>query len=216
MEAGGGQSVEHFDWVLMDVHLPLLDGCAATRLIRSDPRSAEAKVVAMSASAESTDRTRCWAAGMDGYLSTPVGARTSWRRSCAGSRRIGLQSGARTVHRGPWVSPHSGLRRVPVGLCPGSSSIPSRPCRGSRETRPCTTACWDGLPVRTAQTASESGGPCRWDGGRGHPYRARLWSPRRRHRCRAPVSSAQAVKRLCAKPQRHPRGPCWSSSRTAN
>jgi two-component system sensor histidine kinase/response regulator len=61
-----------FDCVLMDVQMPLMDGLEATRRIRSDPRLAETRVLAMTATATSEDRVRCLDAGMDDFISKPI------------------------------------------------------------------------------------------------------------------------------------------------
>jgi len=63
-----------FDLVLMDVQMPLLDGIAATTLIREREKGTGAhhQIVALTAYAVKGDQDRCIAAGMDGYLSKPI------------------------------------------------------------------------------------------------------------------------------------------------
>ena len=64
---------QHFDLILMDVQMPELDGCAATRYIRECELSSGAHVpiLAATAFAMDSDRVRCVEAGMDAYISKP-------------------------------------------------------------------------------------------------------------------------------------------------
>jgi two-component system sensor histidine kinase/response regulator len=63
-----------FDLVLMDVHMPEMDGLEATRAIRDQEKlsGSHQSIVAMTASAIKGDSERCIAAGMDGYISKPI------------------------------------------------------------------------------------------------------------------------------------------------
>jgi PAS domain S-box-containing protein len=67
---------EHrFDLVIMDLHMPGLDGIEATRQIRAAERSqgkASVPIFALTADALETGRRACQEAGMDGFLTKPV------------------------------------------------------------------------------------------------------------------------------------------------
>jgi signal transduction histidine kinase/CheY-like chemotaxis protein len=77
--ADGREAVEmcfnnSFDLVLMDVHMPVLDGFEATARIREMDRSTgvHTPLIAVTANAMNGDRERCLDAGMDGYIAKPV------------------------------------------------------------------------------------------------------------------------------------------------
>jgi len=57
--------------VLMDIHLPGMDGTAALQILRTEPATRHTKVLAITASAMRGDRERILAAGFDGYVSKP-------------------------------------------------------------------------------------------------------------------------------------------------
>jgi len=65
-----------FDLILMDVQMPGMSGLEATAAIRQRERSTGTRVpiVALTAHALTSDRERCLAAGMDGYVSKPLRA----------------------------------------------------------------------------------------------------------------------------------------------
>jgi CheY-like chemotaxis protein len=83
MLAGDGQqavskfeSDRSIDLILMDVHMPVMDGLEATALIRNiEAKSGDKNgipIIALSAAAMQTDRERGVAAGMSHYLTKPV------------------------------------------------------------------------------------------------------------------------------------------------
>jgi CheY-like chemotaxis protein len=62
-----------YDLVLMDLHMPVTDGIAATRHIRAaEAGGARTTIIALTADALSEDRDACLAAGMDGFLTKPL------------------------------------------------------------------------------------------------------------------------------------------------
>ena len=61
-----------YQLILMDMHMPVMDGIEATRKIRQLPHGQRCPIVAMTANAFSEDRERCLGVGMNGFVTKPV------------------------------------------------------------------------------------------------------------------------------------------------
>jgi signal transduction histidine kinase/CheY-like chemotaxis protein len=62
-----------YDLVLMDVHMPIMDGYAATTQIRTmGGRMAQTPIIALTAAAMEEDRRACLSAGMDDFITKPL------------------------------------------------------------------------------------------------------------------------------------------------
>ena len=65
---------DKYDLVFMDIHMPIMDGYEATRIIRSSPHAAARKIpiIAMTANAFREDVERCKACGMNDHVAKPI------------------------------------------------------------------------------------------------------------------------------------------------
>ncbi len=64
---------ESFDLILMDLHMPVMGGIEAAKSIRQqDAKYASTPIWAFTAAAFESDRSSCFEAGMDGFLTKPV------------------------------------------------------------------------------------------------------------------------------------------------
>ena len=68
----GVEGPPQFDVVLMDLQMPGMDGFAATRQIRAQPRLEGLPIIAMTAHALVEERQRCLDAGMNDHVSKPI------------------------------------------------------------------------------------------------------------------------------------------------
>ena len=64
--------VERPDLILMDIHLPEMDGYEATRRIRGIPEISHTPIVAITSYAMVDDRAKALAAGCSGYMEKPI------------------------------------------------------------------------------------------------------------------------------------------------
>jgi two-component system, sensor histidine kinase and response regulator len=91
---------KHYDVVLMDMQMPIMDGETATRQLRADPRHAHLPIIAMTANAMESDRQRCFAAGMNDHVAKPIEPAALW------------------AALGRWIRPRAGLGAPPTGAPP--------------------------------------------------------------------------------------------------
>jgi|GEM_PF-358008 len=105
-----------FDLLLLDVHMPELDGFQVVQAIRERERSGggHLQVIALTARSRKEDRVHCLAAGMDDFLSKPIHAADLW----AAIDRV-------VAARSPAAPPGPGLidARVLLAACGGDAVI---------------------------------------------------------------------------------------------
>jgi signal transduction histidine kinase/DNA-binding response OmpR family regulator/HPt (histidine-containing phosphotransfer) domain-containing protein len=113
----GAEAVEaltrkRYDVILMDVQMPVLDGLQATRAIRAQgTKGQQPHIIAMTANAMRGDRETCLEAGMDDYVSKPIG-RTELADALKRAVRPAPDDSAADAGKGgPEVSPE-GLARL--------------------------------------------------------------------------------------------------------
>jgi signal transduction histidine kinase/DNA-binding response OmpR family regulator len=118
--ANGAEAVDlvrerHFDLVLMDCHMPVMDGFEATRRIRAWERSRrqtpQLRIVALTANALDGDRQACVAAGMSDYLTKPI---TGVRLADMLARHLGAPAAAPLPAAASMVFDAAALASLPM------------------------------------------------------------------------------------------------------
>jgi two-component system, sensor histidine kinase and response regulator len=118
-----------FDLLLLDVHMPELDGFQVVQAIRERERSTggHLPVIALTARARQEDRERCLAAGMDDFLAKPIQAADLW----VATERV-------KGYRAPAGRPGPGLLdpRVVLAACGGDAATLEDICQVLRARLP--------------------------------------------------------------------------------
>ena len=70
------RSGEPVDLILMDIHLPGVDGLSVVQELKKDPRTSSIPILALTAHAMRGDKDRFLQAGCDGYISKPIDVKT--------------------------------------------------------------------------------------------------------------------------------------------
>jgi len=72
---------DNFDLIIMDVQMPEMDGFKTARIIRKWEKKAgrSVPIIAMTAHALESDRKKCLAAGMNGYIAKPINFYELWK-----------------------------------------------------------------------------------------------------------------------------------------
>jgi CheY-like chemotaxis protein/HPt (histidine-containing phosphotransfer) domain-containing protein len=122
-----------FDLLLLDIHMPELDGFRVAQAVREREQTAggHLPIIALTARARKEDRERCLAAGMDEFLAKPIQAADLWaaldRIAAAGARRFG-----RADRPGPRLLD----ARVLLAACGGDAAILDKICQALRARLP--------------------------------------------------------------------------------
>lgn len=83
LAANGAEALQQleqrsYDLVLMDMQMPVMDGLTATRKIRRQAQWRDLPILAMTASALTSDRDACIEAGMNDFLAKPIEPKKLW------------------------------------------------------------------------------------------------------------------------------------------
>lgn len=89
-----------YDAVLMDVHMPVMDGLAAARRIRALPGDASTlPIIAMTGSVLADELAQCRAAGMNDHVAKPVEPARLWQALQQAAATHGREAATMSPHR---------------------------------------------------------------------------------------------------------------------
>src|SRR5207237_7679720 len=124
-----------FDVILMDCHMPEMDGFAATSAIRARERSSIGRrvpIIALTANAMARDREECLNAGMDDHLSKPFSMQTMqdmldrWMPQAASTQSEAAELAARATAKAASVLDRQVLDQLGNGLTNGKPEMLAR------------------------------------------------------------------------------------------
>jgi len=87
---------EHPDVILMDIHLPDMDGIAATEILKADPATRDIPIIALTASLRTGEGKSMLEAGFDGCLGKPI----SYKEFLAEVEAVAIQRHGQQPDRG--------------------------------------------------------------------------------------------------------------------
>ncbi|MDZ4404267.1 PAS domain S-box protein [Prosthecobacter sp.] len=109
---------ESFDAILMDVHMPGINGYEATIAIREIEQTTggHVPIIAMTANAMKGDRERCLSAGMDDYIAKPLRSAELFQIVEQFALRPAAQGPARAAGTSEPAAPHPPVEAAPFDL----------------------------------------------------------------------------------------------------
>jgi two-component system cell cycle response regulator DivK len=63
------------DLILMDLQMPVMDGCSAGRILKNDPLTMGIKIIALTSFAVRNEKEKVLAAGFEDYIEKPIDTR---------------------------------------------------------------------------------------------------------------------------------------------
>ena len=117
---------QHIDVLLMDIHMPRMDGLAATRAIRREPRWQQLPIIALTAQARSEDLRTSKEAGMNGHLTKPIDEVALYQTLLGYCHRQGQEGVEQPVTEGFTRADAGSASASAAPLFPRLSRVPAR------------------------------------------------------------------------------------------